>query len=87
MVADKRADVDSDIAGLGFEDALKQLEAIVARLEKGDVGLEDSIAAYERGEKLKTRCAALLADAEMRVERIALDAQGRPKGVAPLDPG
>ena len=81
------ADKDADVAGLGFEDAMKQLEIIVARLEKGDVGLEESIAAYERGERLKKRCADLLADAEMRVEKIALDAQGRPKGLVPLDPG
>ena len=75
-----------DIAKLPFEEALKALEGIVERLEKGNVALEDSIALYERGEKLKQRCEALLKDAEMRIEKIALGPDGKPKGTAPLDP-
>jgi len=42
-----------DIAGMSFEKALKELESIVGRLERGDVELEESITIYERGEALK----------------------------------
>ncbi len=76
----------TDIAKMPFEAAMAELEAIVDRLEKGNVTLEDSIQLYERGEALKRRCDALLKDAEMRIEKIALGADGKPKGTAPLDP-
>ena len=69
-----------------FEAAMAELESIVDSLEKGSVTLEESIQLYERGEKLKVRCEALLKDAEMRIEKIALGADGKPKGVVPLDP-
>ena len=55
------------------------------QLEKGAVSLDDSIRLYERGEALKERCDALLKNAEMRIEKITLTADGKPKGVAPLD--
>jgi exodeoxyribonuclease VII small subunit len=61
------------------------LESIVDRLEKGAVALEDSIKLYERGEALKAHCDALLKNAEMRIEKITLSADGKPKGVTPLD--
>ena len=51
---------NADVASLAFEDALKQLEAIVARLERGDVPLEESIDIYTRGEALKATCTSLL---------------------------
>ena len=49
-----------------FERALKELETIVNRLERGDVELEESIAIYERGEVLKEHCERLLKQAEAR---------------------
>ena len=73
------------VAEMTFEKALAELEQIVARLERGDVPLEDSIAAYERGEALKKRCGDLLSIAEARVEKIRLGSDGRPAGVEPLD--
>lgn len=76
---------NSDITALPFEEALKQLEAIVARLERGDVPLEESIAIYTRGEALKARCDALLKQAEARIEKITLSADGKPAGTTPLD--
>ena len=76
---------NADVASLAFEEALKQLEAIVARLERGDVPLEESIDIYTRGEALKARCDALLKQAEARIERITLGSDGRPTGTAPLD--
>lgn len=76
---------DADIAKLSFEDALKELEQIVDKLEKGTVGLEESIAIYARGEALKTHCNDLLRNAEQRIEKITLAADGRPSGTEPLD--
>jgi exodeoxyribonuclease VII small subunit len=82
MMADKNADV----AALSFEKAIGELEQIVQKLERGDVALEESIGIYERGEALKKRCEMLLRDAEARVQKITLAADGTPKGVEPLDP-
>ncbi|MCE1234991.1 MAG: exodeoxyribonuclease VII small subunit [Hyphomicrobiales bacterium] len=77
---------ETDVAALTFEQSLAELEQLVARLERGDVPLKDSIAAYERGEALKARCAGLLSIAEARVEKIRLASDGAPAGVEPLDP-
>lgn len=74
-----------DIKAMSFEAALAQLEEIVARLEAGKVDLEESIKIYERGEALKAHCAAKLAEAEARIEKITLGADGKPTGTAPLD--
>jgi exodeoxyribonuclease VII small subunit len=68
-----------------FELAIDELESIVKRLEEGKVPLEESVAIYERGEALKRRCEELLRQAEARVEKITLDASGRPAGTEPLD--
>jgi exodeoxyribonuclease VII small subunit len=73
-----------DVGTLSFEVALKQLEEIVTKLERGDVPLEESIAIYERGEALKKRCEALLAQAEERVEKIRAQ-EGKAVGVEPFD--
>lgn len=61
---------------LSFEAALKELEAIVSRLEQGEVDLEDSIALYERGQSLKSHCEKKLKLAETRLEKIVLGASG-----------
>ena len=79
------AKLPEDIAGLTFEKALEQLEAIVGDLERGDVELEQSIAAYERGEMLKKHCQQLLRAAEDKVEKIRVGADGAAAGVEPLD--
>jgi exodeoxyribonuclease VII small subunit len=75
----------SDIKAMSFEQALKELETIVDRLEKGDVELEASILIYERGEALKAHCDALLRKAEAKVEKISLNANNQPTGTEPLD--
>jgi exodeoxyribonuclease VII small subunit len=75
----------ADVDRLSFERAIEELETIVKRLEDGKVPLEESVAIYERGEVLKRRCEHLLRLAEARVEKIALDASGKPKGTEPLD--
>jgi exodeoxyribonuclease VII small subunit len=80
------ADPVDDIAAMSFEDALKELEQIVGKLESGQAPLQESIAIYERGEALKRHCESLLKAAEMRIEKITLARDGRPVGVEPLDP-
>ena len=79
------ADNDGDIKKMPFERAIEELESIVQRLESGKVPLEESVAIYERGEALKRRCEELLRQAEARVEKITLDAGGKPTGTAPMD--
>jgi exodeoxyribonuclease VII small subunit len=76
---------NTDIAKMSFEAALKELEQIVGKLESGDVELEESIAIYERGEALRAHCDGLLKKAEAKVEKITLDAEGKPAGTEPLD--
>ena len=76
---------NADVNKLSFEKAIEELESIVKRLEEGKVPLEESVAIYERGEALKLRCDELLRQAEARVEKITLDASGKPTGTAPLD--
>jgi exodeoxyribonuclease VII small subunit len=75
----------SDVKNMSFEQALKELEGIVDRLEKGDVELEASILIYERGEALKAHCDGLLRKAEARVEKISLNQNDQPTGTEPLD--
>ncbi|KAF1858211.1 hypothetical protein Lal_00010736 [Lupinus albus] len=75
----------ADVSGYSFEKAVAELESIVARLERGDVALDESIAIYERGEALKKHCETLLNAAEKRIEKIRLDRAGKPQGVEPLD--
>ena len=76
---------NTDVKKLPFERAIEELESIVKRLEEGKVPLEESVAIYERGEALKARCEELLKQAEARVEKITLDASGKPSGAEPLD--
>ncbi len=61
---------------LSFESALKELEAIVSRLEQGEVDLEDSIALYERGQALKRPLREEAQIAEGRLEKIVMGAGG-----------
>jgi exodeoxyribonuclease VII small subunit len=74
-----------DIGAMSFEAAMGELEQIVTKLQKGDVELEESIAIYERGEVLRTHCDGLLKKAEAKVEKITLNADGKPAGTEPLD--
>jgi exodeoxyribonuclease VII small subunit len=76
---------NTDIKKLPFERAIEELESIVKRLEEGKDPLQESDAIYERGESQKARCEDLLRQAEARVEKITLDASGKPTGTEPLD--
>lgn len=61
---------NNDIEKLSFEEALKQLEEIVRKLESGGTNLESSIEDYTRGNALKAHCEKKLSEAKMKVEKI-----------------
>ena len=62
-----------------FEQALAELERIVQDLERGQLDLDAAISAYERGTRLKGHCEAKLREAQLRVERITIGADGEPR--------
>ena len=68
--------VPDDIATMNFEDALAELDKIVRTLEGGTAKLDDSIAAYERGALLRRHCEFKLKEAQTRVDKIVLGADG-----------
>ena len=70
---------------LSFEDALAELEQIVKTLEQGSAPLDESIALYQRGDRLKRHCETRLKAAQARIEQIAFGADGKPAGVTPFD--
>ncbi|MEM8775031.1 MAG: exodeoxyribonuclease VII small subunit [Pseudomonadota bacterium] len=76
---------DNEISSMSFEEAMKALEEVVTKLEKGDVALEESIALYERGAELKKRCELKLEEAEEKVRAITLDQDGKPTGTTPVE--
>lgn len=82
-----RMAADPTIEDLSFEQALRELETIVGRLESGDTPLAEAIELYERGNLLRRRCSERLDAAQARIEAIRLDAQGQPAGTAPFDGG
>lgn len=72
----KSTKVSAEVAKLSFEEALKELEKIVAQLEQGKVELEKSIEIYERGTQLKAHCEAKLKDAQSRIDKIVVAPDG-----------
>ncbi|MCB2101181.1 MAG: exodeoxyribonuclease VII small subunit [Rhodobacterales bacterium] len=66
----------SDVDGMSFEDALAELEDIVRRLEDGSGKLDEAISAYERGARLKAHCEARLREAQARIDRVVVAADG-----------
>ncbi len=73
------------VGELSFEQAIRELEQVVGKLERGDVALDDSIALYQRGAELKARCEAKLTEAEEKVAKITQGPDGQAAGTAPLD--
>ncbi|MEY5061884.1 MAG: hypothetical protein RIS45_1805 [Planctomycetota bacterium] len=66
------ASIDPAIAKLGYEDAVRELEKLVESIERGDIGLAESLAAYKRGEQLLRHCKGLLDKAELTVREMSL---------------
>lgn len=78
---------EQDIETLSFEAALKRLEEIVRRLESGEASLDEAIALYGEGDRLKGQCEARLAAAQAKIERIQFGRDGAPAGTQPFDAG
>ncbi len=76
----------ADIKKMSFEAALEELKQIVSRLESGQGKLDEAIEAYERGALLKRHCDAKLREAQEKIEKISLAADGSAK-TEPLDVG
>ena len=76
---------DTPVSEMSFEEAMRELEAVVDQLERGEVALDASIALYERGAALKKRCEDELKRAEEKVAAITLDSDGNPAGTTPVD--
>jgi exodeoxyribonuclease VII small subunit len=68
---------------LDFEQALADLEALVARMEKGDLPLEEALASFERGIALTRRCQSALKDAELKVQ-VLVERDGK-QALEPFD--
>ena len=80
-------DIAPSIAGLSFEEALKELEAVVRRLESGDAPLDESIDLYARGDALRAHCQARLDAAQARIDKIVSGPDGKASATVPLDAG
>lgn len=75
----------TDVTTLSFEDALRELEGIVKRMETGEAELEHAITDYARGMELKAHCEKKLADARMKVEKV-VQGEGGAKNTVAFDP-
>lgn len=81
-----RAKPPADAAPLDFERAMAELEQLVGKLEKGDLPLEESLAAFERGVALTRTCQTALRQAEQKVEML-LQRPGGDAERVPFDDG
>ena len=61
-----------------FEDNLVKLEGLVAKMESGEVGLDDMIKAFEEGRKLVTECQKDLDSIRQRIEKVTKDGSVEP---------
>jgi len=66
-----------DQSGKKFESALEELESVIEQLESGDLSLEDSLAAFEKGVGLVKYCNQKLSEVEKKVELLIKDKEGR----------
>ena len=69
-------DIAFKISKMSFEEALSELEEIVRGIESGEVDLDGALQAYERGAALKEHCDTILREAQEKVSKIRLDADG-----------
>ena len=62
--------MSDDINSLSYEAAYQELERVVTRLESGEQSLEESVALYERGQRLSAHCQRLLENAQLRIRQV-----------------
>ena len=63
---------------VSFESALEELETLLTKMESGDLSLEESLKAYERGVELTRQCRKILDDAKLRVTKLMPDGSETP---------
>jgi exodeoxyribonuclease VII small subunit len=80
----KTARADAAKGSLPFEDALKKLEGVVETMESDDLPLETLLAKYEEGSRLVKICQEKLAEAELKIQQLEINAAGEMK-LKPLD--
>lgn len=61
---------------LKFEEAMRRLDEIVTAMESGEIGIEESLARYEEAMVLAAQCRRIIDEAEQRIKRIQLEADG-----------
>jgi exodeoxyribonuclease VII small subunit len=61
----------NELESMSFEEAIKELTAIVGKIETGEISLEASLSQYEKGMDLIKHCRQILQNAEKRIEKIA----------------
>ncbi|MFL2526179.1 MAG: exodeoxyribonuclease VII small subunit [Candidatus Azotimanducaceae bacterium] len=69
----KKSEEQSNDAEVDFESALKELETLVSRMESGELSLDESLKAFERGVELTRKCQSSLEAAELRVQTLTKD--------------
>ena len=72
-MAKNNSDKQSNDAEVDFESALKELETLVSRMESGELSLDESLKAFERGIELTRKCQSSLEAAELRVQTLTKD--------------
>ena len=79
---------NNDLDKLTFEKAMKELEELVDSLDKGNVSLDEAIAAYDRGSQLKDYCEKKLQEAKMKVDTIQAsdNTDNIPEKLSPFKP-
>lgn len=71
MTEDPRRPADE--GPVTFEEALRRLDEVVSRLESGEVGLEEAVALFERGQSYLSACRERLAAAQRRIEELTAE--------------
>jgi exodeoxyribonuclease VII small subunit len=71
--ASRRSPAAAEGEPLSYEQVMERLEALVRRMEQGEVPLEESLKAFEEGQKLVAKCRGILDDAERRIQQLGLE--------------
>lgn len=83
--AENRENPQDSIESLSYERAIEELQQIIDRIETGQIGLEESLKAYERGVRLQEHCQQILSTTEQRVQELSLRATPRARTSANAD--
>ena len=77
--------MQKEISTLSFEEAMEELETVVRQLESGKIKLDEAVAVYERGVKLKNLCESKLNDAKSKIDKLIITKEGTISGKEDFD--